>query len=306
MSEICAIAVPKWGIEMVEGTVSTWLKEVGDTINKGDEVFEMESDKIVNVWEAPSAGVLRRRIAEEGDTLPVGELLGVIAPADVDDAAIDSFIADFSGPAKKAEPAPAAAAPAVAKASASIAPASDGSRRVNPVVKRLAAELGIDIDSVVGTGRNGRITKEDVELAATTGGTGSAEAASTGDGDVEIIPLTPIRKTIARRLTEAKQEIPHFYLTREFELDGLLAHRKGLQATGDKISVNDLLVWCVARALMREPRANVNLVGDNIHQFKHANVSVAIATDDGLFPATVYKADTLTPQEISAATASLR
>lgn len=307
MSEICAIAVPKWGIEMVEGTVSTWLKEVGDTISKGDEVFEMESDKIVNVWEAPSAGVLRRRIAEEGDTLPVGELLGVIAPADVDDAAIDSFIADFSGPTKKAEPAPApvAAAPAAAKASASIAPGSDGSRRVNPVVKRLAAELGVDIDSVVGTGRNGRITKEDVELAATTGGTGTAEAASTADDDFEVIPLTPIRKTIARRLTEAKQEIPHFYLTREFELDGLLAHRKGLQATGGKVSVNDLLVWCVARALMREPRTNVNLVGDNIHQFKHANVSVAIATDDGLFPATVYKADTLTPQEISAATAIL-
>lgn len=305
MSDICAIAVPKWGIEMVEGTISTWLKEVGDTISKGDEVFEMESDKIVNVWEAPSAGVLRRRIAEEGDTLPVGELLGIIAPADVDDAAIDSFIADFSGPTKKAEPAPAAAAPAVAKASASIAPGSDGSRRVNPVVKRLAAELGVDIDSVIGTGRNGRITKEDVELAATTGGTGTAEAASTADGDFEVIPLTPIRKTIARRLTEAKQDIPHFYLTREFELDGLLAHRKGLQATGGKVSVNDLLVWCVARALMREPRANVNLVGDNIHQFKHANVSVAIATDDGLFPATVYKADTLTPQEISAATAVL-
>ncbi len=305
MSDICAIAVPKWGIEMVEGTVSTWLKEVGDSISKGDEVFEMESDKIVNVWEAPSAGVLRRRIAEEGDTLPVGELLGVIAPADVDDAAIDSFIADFRGPTKKAEPAPAAAAPAVAKASASIAPGSDGGRRVNPVVKRLAAELGVDIDSVIGTGRNGRITKEDVELAATAGGTGTAEAASTADGDFEIIPLTPIRKTIARRLTEAKQDIPHFYLTREFELDGLLAHRKGLQATGGKVSVNDLLVWCVARALMREPRANVNLVSDNIHQFKHANVSVAIATDDGLFPATVYKADTLTPQEISAATAVL-
>ncbi|MEM8496789.1 MAG: dihydrolipoamide acetyltransferase family protein [Pseudomonadota bacterium] len=305
MSDICAIAVPKWGIEMVEGTVSTWLKEVGDTISKGDEVFEMESDKIVNVWEAPSAGVLRRRIAEEGDTLPVGELLGVIAPADVDDAAIDSFIADFSGPTKKAEPTPAAAAPAVAKASASIAPGSDGSRRVNPVVKRLAAELGVDIDSVIGTGRNGRITKEDVELAATTDGAGTTEAASTADGDVEIIPLTPIRKTIARRLTEAKQDIPHFYLTREFDLDGLLAHRKGLQAAGGKVSVNDLLVWCVARALMREPRANVNLVGDDIHQFKHANVSVAIATDEGLFPATVYKADTLTPQEISAATAIL-
>jgi pyruvate dehydrogenase E2 component (dihydrolipoamide acetyltransferase) len=306
MSDIYPIAVPKWGIEMVEGTIATWNKEVGDAVSKGEEVFEMESDKIVNVWEAPVDGVLRRRIAEEGETLPVGELLGIIAAADVDDAAIDSFIANFSGPAKKAEPKPAAAAvPPAPAATASIAPGSDAGRRVNPVVRRLASELGVDLDNVVGTGRNGRITKEDVELAASEGSAVPAATETAAEGDFDVIPLTPIRKTIARRLTEAKQEIPHFYLTREFELDGLLAHRKELQAAGDKVSVNDLLVWCVARALLREPRANVNLVGDNIHQFRHANVSVAIATEDGLFPATVYKADTLSPQEIAAATAAL-
>ena len=159
MSEIYAIAVPKWGIEMVEGTISTWNKSVGDAVRKGEDVFEMESDKIVNVWDAPVDGVLRRRLVEEGETMPVGSLLGVIAAADVDDAAIDAFIADFAGPAAEA---PAAAKPAAAAS----APMSEAAKKVNPVVRRLAAELNVDLDSVTGTGRNGRITKEAVELAA--------------------------------------------------------------------------------------------------------------------------------------------
>ena len=97
MSDIYPIAVPKWGIEMVEGTIAGWNKEPGDAVSKGDEVLEMEADRIVNVWESPVDGVLRRRIAEEGETLAVGELLGVIAAAEVDDAAIDAFIKEFAG-----------------------------------------------------------------------------------------------------------------------------------------------------------------------------------------------------------------
>jgi pyruvate dehydrogenase E2 component (dihydrolipoamide acetyltransferase) len=307
MSQIYPIAVPKWGIEMVEGTISSWTKSVGDSVSKNDEVFEMESDKIVNVWESPTDGVLRRQLVAEGETQPVGTLLGVIADADVSDADIDAFIADFAGPATAPEPA--AAAPAAAPAPAaktSIAP-GDAAARVNPVVRRLAAELGVDLGAVIGTGRNGRITKEDVELAAKEGtGAAAAVAAPAAPDGVEVIPLTPIRKTIAKRLTEAKQTIPHFYLTTEYELDGLLAHRAKLnEAGGQKVSVNDLLVWCVAQALMKVPEVNVNLVGDDIHMFKQANVSVAIATDNGLFPATVYGADGKSPAEIAADTSAL-
>jgi pyruvate dehydrogenase E2 component (dihydrolipoamide acetyltransferase) len=292
MSDIYPIAVPKWGIEMVEGTINTWNKQEGDSIAKGDEVFEMESDKIVNVWDAPVAGVLRRIVAQEGDALPVGALLGVIASADVEDAAIDAFIADYSGGI--AETSAAADTPAAKSGGA-----GDASTRSSPSVRKLAQELGVDLNAVTGTGRRGRITDDDVRAAAS----GGDDAASEG---VEVIPLSATRKTIAKRLTEAKQQIPHFYLTVEYELDGLLAHRESLNATGgQKVSVNDLVVWCVAQALMKEPRVNVNLVGDDIHQFKDANISVAIATDEGLYPATVRTAQEKSPAEIAVAIAAL-
>ena len=294
MSDIYPIAVPKWGIEMVEGTITNWNKAEGDAISKGDEVFEMESDKIVNVWDSPVDGVLRRVLVPAGDAHPVGALLGVIADASVADSDIDAFIAAHSSAPAEAEAAPAAGEPAAKQT----VQTGDAYTRSSPSVRRLADELGVDLGTVTGTGRRGRITDEDVKAAA--GGVSGAP-----DG-VEVIPLTATRKTIARRLTEAKQTIPHFYLTAEYELDGLLAHRAALNESGDvKVSVNDLIVWCVAQALMKEPRVNVNLVGDDIHQFSAAHVSVAIATDDGLYPATVYNADSKSPAEIAAATAEL-
>ena len=288
MSEIYPIAVPKWGIEMVEGTINSWSKREGDAVARGDEVFDMESDKIVNVWESPVSGVLRRIIAAEGDTRPVGALLGIIADAGVSDADIDAFVAGF-GNGNKAE-----AAPKAAPRSAS--GPNDAVSRTNPVVRKLAEELGVDLNTLVGTGRNGRITREDVQAASGDG----------ADDEVELIPLSATRKTIAQRLTQAKQAIPHFYLAVDYELDQLLAKRQQLLAAGEaNISINDLIVWCVAQALVREPRVNVNLVGDTVHQFKRAHVSVAIATDEGLYPATIRNAGALSVAEIAAATAAL-
>ena len=295
MSEIYPIAVPKWGIEMVEGTITTWNKSEGDVIAKGDEVFEMESDKIVNVWDAPVAGVLRHIIAAAGDAHPVGALLGVIAAADVSDADIDQFIAEHSATRAETESAPAAAETATPQQTIQT---GDAYTRSSPSVRRLADELGVDLGTVTGTGRRGRITDDDVKAA-----TGSDSSAPEG---VQVIPLSATRKTIARRLTEAKQSIPHFYLTAEYALDGLLAHRAKLNETGSvKVSVNDLLVWSVAQALMKEPRVNVNLVDDSIHQFDAAHISVAIATEEGLYPATVRNANALSPAEIAEATAAL-
>jgi pyruvate dehydrogenase E2 component (dihydrolipoamide acetyltransferase) len=235
VSDIYPIAVPKWGIEMVEGTITSWNKSEGDAISKGDEVFEMESDKIVNVWDSPVDGVLRRVLVPAGDAHPVGALLGVIADAGVSDSDIDAFIAAHSSAPAEAEAAPAAGEPAAKQT----VQTGDAYTRSSPSVRRLADELGVDLGTVTGTGRRGRITDEDVKAAA--GGSGGAPAG------VDVIPLTATRKTIARRLTEAKQTIPHFYLTAEYELDGLLAHRAQLNESSDtKVSVNDLIVWCVA------------------------------------------------------------
>jgi len=294
VSDIYPIAVPKWGIEMVEGTITSWNKSEGDAIAKGDEVFEMESDKIVNVWDSPVDGVLRRVLVPAGDAHPVGALLGVIADASVADSDIDAFIA-----AQSKQPAEAAPDNGAAPTSAQkTVQTGDAYTRSSPSVRRLADELGVDLGTVTGTGRRGRITDEDVKAAA-GGNSGAPEG-------VEIIPLSATRKTIARRLTEAKQTIPHFYLTAEYELDGLLSHRATLNESGEmKVSVNDLIVWCVAQALIKEPRVNVNLVDDDIHQFSAAHVAVAIATDDGLYPATVYNADSKSPAEIASATADL-
>ena len=302
MSTIYPIAVPKWGIEMVEGTISTWNKREGDSIAKGEDVFEMESDKIVNVWDSPVAGVLRRIVAQEGDTRPVGALLGVIAAADVEDAAIDTFIASFGKVAGDTGEAETETAPAARTGQGG----EDAATRSSPSVRRLAQELGVDLNAVIGTGRRGRITDDDVRAHASASATGGGSDNSAGPGAVDVKPLSATRKTIARRLTEAKQQIPHFYLSVAYELDGLLQHRKALnEGGGHKVSVNDLLVWCVARALMREPRVNVNLVGDDIHQFRSANIAVAIATADGLYPATVYGAESLSPQGIAAKVAEL-
>jgi pyruvate dehydrogenase E2 component (dihydrolipoamide acetyltransferase) len=292
VSDIYPIAVPKWGIEMVEGTITSWHKSEGDAIAKGDEVFEMESDKIVNVWDSPVSGVLRRVLVPAGDAHPVGALLGLIAAETVSDADLDAFIASYSKQVVGDT-----AAPAVADTAKS-SQTGDAYTRSSPSVRRLADELGVDLNGVTGTGRRGRITEDDVKAAA-----GGSSAAAEG---VEVIPLSATRKTIARRLTEAKQSIPHFYLTAEYELDGLLAHRQKLnEGGGAKVSVNDLLVWCIAQALMKEPRVNVNLVGDDIHQFQAAHISVAIATDEGLYPATIRNAESMTPAQISEATGVL-
>ena len=294
MSDIYPIAVPKWGIEMVEGTITSWNKSEGDTIAKGDEVFEMESDKIVNVWDSPVDGVLRRVLVPTGDAHPVGALLGVIADAAVADSDIDAFIAQHSTvPSESASD----AGGSNQSQTTQTVQTGDAYTRSSPSVRRLADELGVDLGAVTGTGRRGRITDDDVKAAA-----GGGEAPE----GVEVIPLSATRKTIARRLTEAKQTIPHFYLTAEYELDGLLAHRAALNESSDtKVSVNDLIVWCVAQALKKEPRVNVNLIGDDIHQFRAAHVSVAIATEDGLYPATVYDADSKSPADIASATTEL-
>ena len=240
------LTVPKWGIEMQEGTITGWQVAVGTAVSKGDELIDIETDKIVNTLEAPMDGTVVRTLVEEGETLKVGELLGVLATADASDDEIDAFVRDFvpadasfgmegddAADSAPADESPAASEPAVAEA------VPDGPVRASPVAKRLAKKLGVDLSTVKGSGRNGRISAEDVEAAA------AAKGGAAPSSDAMAIPFNSRRKTIARRLVAAKQEIPHYYLTRSIDA----VHALSLKSDGH--SLNATIMKAVAEQTNR-------------------------------------------------------
>ena len=309
-SGIYALAIPKWGIEMENGTVTQWHHNVGDNVTQGEELVDIESDKIMNTLDATATGVLRRVLLEVGDTLGVGELIGIIADAEASEDAIDSFINDFNSALGKSKSDSEAV---VAESSAAIPEAATATAntktkvRVSPPVRRLAEKLGVDIGNVTGSGPNGRITSVDVEAAA-SGSDAREPAAIDAQSDDEYmsIALTTTKQTIARRLVESKQSVPHFYLNVDIVLDALLAKRATINAEqSQKVSINDLIVWCTARALVAVPQINAQLVGDEVRQFKHADISVAVATERGLLTPIIRAAETMTPVEISVSTTAM-
>lgn len=289
--------MPKWGIEMTEGTITQWNVALGERVTKGAPLLDVETEKIVNSAEAAADGVLRRILAASGDVRPVGALLGVIAEVSVGDPSIDEFIAKFSAASVSFEPEGGALIAAAPFATPAAADASDV--RVSPIARRLAERLGIDPSQVPGTGRNGRVSKKDVEAFAARKATPSSLQQPTARRR-----FSPTRATIARRLLESKQTIPHYRLAVEVDVGRLLERKSELsEATGQRISVNDLLIRACALALVRHPTINVQLEGDEILSFAHADIAVAIATDNGLVAPIVRAADLKSPREIAAATA---
>ena len=300
---IRALTMPKWGIEMQEGTVTAWHIEPGRRVEKGEPLLDVETEKIVNSVESPASGTLRIVLAGAGDTCKVGELVGVLAEPGVGDAEVDAFIRNFR-PAdtsferddSAASEAPVSNATTVAPAqpAASATPSEDGDEpRVSPIARRLAEKLGIDPGRIVGTGRNGRVSKEDVEayaagLAAVPAPAPDVSASAT---PLRRERLTSMRATIARRLGESKQTIPHYRVSMDLDADALLARRRSLADTGVKVSVNDLLLEAVARALVRHPRVNAQFDGNEVLEFGQADVAVAVATDSGLITPVIRAAD---------------
>ncbi|MCX7051414.1 MAG: dihydrolipoamide acetyltransferase family protein [Proteobacteria bacterium] len=290
--KIFPITMPKWGIEMQQGTITEWHAAPGGALAKGAPLLDVETEKIVNSVEAPVAGTLRRIVAETGSTEAVGALIAVFADAAVPDAEIDAFIAGFKPADASFDHADAPAAPAEAASAADAA--ADGEARISPIARRIAERLGVDITQVKGTGRNGRVSKEDVE----------AYAAAPGDGVVRE-KMTSMRATIARRLLESKQGIPHYRLAADVDLTALLARRAALRAAGTEVSVNDLLVRACALTLVKHPAVNAQLQGDEVHKFPHADIAVAVATDGGLVTPIVRSADTKSAAQIGAETGDL-
>jgi len=318
MSRIHALTVPKWGMAMEEGTLVNWLVKEGDAVQVGDEVAEIESSKIVNVLESHHAGILRRRVASEDDTLPLGALLAVVADGDVSDADIDVFIASFinvlAGKEVKVDAQP-AAQPAPVKTAEQVpevaTPAGPGSRgdtevRATPSAKRLARELGVNLHDCRATGTRGRVCEEDVREVSERLKSAPPPVAAAG-GDLQAVPMSPMRRRIAQRLQVSASTIPHYRLVSDARFDTLLdLHKKLKREVPDThISINDLLVKACASALMQVKDCNVQFDGNLITPFPHADISVAVALQEGLITPIVRAADTKDVSAIAAETAEL-
>ena len=336
---------------MEEGRLVKWNKNEGDAVKNGDVLAEVETDKAVMELVARGDGVLRKRLANEGDASPVGTLLAVIASPDEN---IDSIIgsaapaaaAPAAASAATAAPTPVPQAPAQSEGEASTPPqqkvaasqggappsapqrpapsrpsgappaprgngasrsgappAAGGRQRSSPLARRIASERGVQLGAIQGTGPGGRIVKRDIENAKATGGAGRSAAADrlATEGDFKDIPLTQIRKTIARRLAESNGPVPTFFLTAEFDATRAAEMRAQLTEMGDqyKVSFNDIVIKAVALALAEHPEVNAHWLNDKIRQFNRIHVAMAVAVEDGLITPVLFDADRLSLWEIS-------
>ncbi len=335
------ILMPALSPTMEKGNLAKWLKKEGDAIKSGDIIAEIETDKATMEVEAVDEGILAKIVVPEGTAdVAVNEVIGVIA-AEGEDASAASAPAKAEAPKAAESPkaeAPKAAPAAAAPAAPAAAPAASSGQRpfASPLARRLAKEAGLDLSKVQGSGPHGRIVEKDVEAAKTGGGAKAAPAAApvtaapaaapkpaaaplaTGPSDEQVkklfapgsyeeIPHDGMRKTIARRLTESKQTIPHFYVTVDCELDALLKLRAELNAAAPekdgkpayKLSVNDMVIKALALALRAVPDANVSWTENAMLKHKHADVGVAVSIPGGLITPIIRDACHKTLSQIS-------
>ncbi len=313
---------------MEEGRLVKWLKNEGDAVKNGDPLAEVETDKAIMELVARGDGVLRKRLANEGDARPVGSLVGVIAAADENIDALVASAAPAGAPAAASAPAPAPAPAAAAPAARPLpprprlrhrprptapaaapaqAPADGSTPRSSPLARRLARENGVDLDLVQGSGPAGRIIKRDIDAAVAGGGLraaapAAASAPAAREGDYRDVALTQIRKTIARRLAESIGPVPTFYLTAEYDLERVAEMRSAMAQMGDafKVSFNDIILKAVATALSQHPECNAHWMGDRIRYFNRVHLGMAVAIEDGLITPVIFDADRKSLRQIAA------
>ncbi len=301
------ITMPALSPTMTEGTLAKWLKSEGDSVESGDVIAEIETDKATMEVEAVDEGVIGKIIIAEGtENVPVNDVIAVL----LEEGETANDIGDVSAApapatAEKPQEAPKTETQPTAQSAKPQAQSSKGDRVfASPLAKRLAAEKNIDISTIKGSGPRGRIVKADIENAPKAGAQPSqAQTTTYDDPDVKVnvfgmaykeIPNNNIKKVTAKRLTESKQNVPHFYLTIDCVLDNLLGARKELndKANGEfKLSVNDFIVKAAAMALKAYPAANVAWTDDAVHQYLKADVSVAVSTPNGLITPIVKSAE---------------
>ena len=310
------VTMPSMGADMTEGTIAKWLKAEGDQISRGDKLAEIETDKTVVEMEAYADGVLRRITVEEGSLVQVGTVIAYIGdPEDeIPEAVSDPVVAESDTQPSEQSDAPAPVDSVLAKNDAATEPITAvssvaGSRvKASPIARKIAAEKGIDITTVPGTGPGSRITKADVENF-----TPSAQFASSGVSrsvaiDGSDTPLSSMRQAIARVTVRSKTESPHYYVTHEVNMGAAMNFRSQLNEAlddGSRVSVNDMVLKAVATSLLKYPKWNSSFDGDKLVGHSEINLGVAIALDEGLIVPAVMGIQNMSLVEISQAVRDL-
>ena len=308
MAEI--VYMPKLSDTMTEGVVAEWTKKVGDAVSSGEVLAEIETDKATMEFESFYDGFLLHIGVEKGKTAPVNAILAIIGEKDEDVKAIlakaekDTPAADAPKETEKEvveekstpspEPVkPAAEAPkATPAATATAITEANGRVAASPLAKKMANEKGIELSNVIGTGEGGRIVKRDIDHYAPYTGGGTAKCSFVGVESFQDEPISQMRKTIAKRLSESKFTAPHFYLTLDIDMDNAMALRKSLIALDDtKVSFNDMIIKACGLALREHPTVNSAWLGDVIRRNEHVHIGVAVAVDEGLLVPVVRFAD---------------
>ena len=290
---------------MEEGTIVSWFVKVGDTVKSSEMIADVETDKATMELENFEKGEVLY-LLPEGTTVPVETAIAVIGKKgeDFQDLLKEAPAAEAE-PAKAAAPTPAAAAPSTPaasstpSASAPVASTSNNGRVfASPLAKSMAEDKGINLEAVTGTGDNGRIIKKDIENYTPRA---AASTAAVGVESYDEVPVSQMRKTIAKRLAESKFTAPHFYLTKEIKMDAVLSARKRMnEYTENRISINDIIIKATAVALKSHPNVNSSWLGDKIRRNHHVHIGVAVAIDDGLLVPVVRFADSKSLSQIGA------
>ncbi|MBV2156862.1 pyruvate dehydrogenase complex dihydrolipoamide acetyltransferase [Achromobacter denitrificans] len=303
------LRMPEVAANSTHATLSAWTRQEGDTVAAGDCLAEIETDKAVVEFNAETAGVLGRLLVQAGQEVEVGAPIAVLLAQGEAATDVDALLqAAGAAAAPMAAPVQQSAAPVSAAVTA--AASNAGERlRASPLARRLAAQRGIALAGLAGSGRNGRIVKIDIERASSQASAVAPAApvpAPVGAAGYSEVPHSNMRRTIARRLAESKSTVPHFYLSVDCRMERLLALRAEVNAGASrKISVNDFIVRAVAVALREVPQANVGWTDAAMRQYQQADIAVAVSTNTGLITPIVRAADSKTLSQISAEIADL-
>ena len=310
MAEI--VRMPKLSDTMTEGVVASWLKQVGDEVESGEILAEIETDKATMEFESFFDGVLLHIGVEQGSTAPVDSLLCILGEKGEDISAVLEEAAKAPAAEAPAEPeapapapapvtapapAPAPAPVAAAPAPAPVVPSANGRLKASPLARKLAEERGLNVSMIPGSGDGGRVVKRDVEAYQAQG----AGAPVQGVERFTEVGISQMRKTIARRLSESKFSAPHFYLTLSVDMGAAMTTRKAINDGGEvKISFNDMVVKAAALALKKHPVVNSSWLGDRIRFNEHVHIGVAVSVDEGLLVPVVRHADLKRMSQIGA------